>query len=290
MGSAEAAAPHRQRLLWPVEGPPASDQRDHPPTGTGWQRRQLPARFGPWQTVHRRHVLWSADGTWERLLQHAQAIVDAGGVSAGTARLHLHPCSPARGRSFERTANTGLKKGHTRIDSSAPESEPGGELREALERSLGGFTTNIHLSADGKCRPLSLLITPGQRADCTQFEAVMDKIRVPRLGTGRPPKLPDSASADRAYSNGRIRTYLRGRGITHTIPDKTGTKSARLRRGSHGGRPPGFNSARYKAWKSVEPATNKIKQSRGVAAFSDKSGYIHLGTVTAAALPIWLRS
>ena len=38
--------------------------------GTGCQWRQLPERFGPWQTVHKHHMLWSADGTWERLLQH----------------------------------------------------------------------------------------------------------------------------------------------------------------------------------------------------------------------------
>ncbi|MFJ9620936.1 transposase [Streptomyces sp. NPDC101181] len=46
---------------------------------TGCQWCQLPARFGPWQTIHKRHSRWSADGTWERLLQHAQAIADAGG-------------------------------------------------------------------------------------------------------------------------------------------------------------------------------------------------------------------
>jgi transposase len=34
--------------------------------GTGCQWRQLPERFGPWQTVHKHHMLWSADGTWER--------------------------------------------------------------------------------------------------------------------------------------------------------------------------------------------------------------------------------
>ncbi|MFC8963698.1 transposase [Streptomyces sp. NPDC057094] len=46
--------------------------------GTGCQWRQLPARYGPWQTIHKRHMPWSADGTWERLLQQAQA--DGGGV------------------------------------------------------------------------------------------------------------------------------------------------------------------------------------------------------------------
>ncbi|GAA3773070.1 hypothetical protein GCM10022206_09620 [Streptomyces chiangmaiensis] len=44
---------------------------------TGVQWRELPERFGPWKTIHKRHLLRSADGTWERLLQHVQAVADA---------------------------------------------------------------------------------------------------------------------------------------------------------------------------------------------------------------------
>ncbi|TSB23080.1 IS5 family transposase [Streptomyces sp. MZ03-37] len=47
--------------------------------GTGCQWRELPKRFGPWQPVHKRHLLWSADGTWEKLLQHVRAVADAAG-------------------------------------------------------------------------------------------------------------------------------------------------------------------------------------------------------------------
>ncbi|WP_405809024.1 transposase [Streptomyces sp. NBC_01520] len=90
--------------------------------------------------------------------------------------------------------------------------------------SRGGFTNKLHLSADGRCRPLSLIVTPGQRADCTRFKPVLEKIRVPRPGLGRPRKKPDSLTADRAYSNGPIREYLRRRGIRHTIPEKTDSR------------------------------------------------------------------
>ncbi|MEV7889562.1 hypothetical protein [Streptomyces sp. NPDC088357] len=31
----------------------------------------------PWKTVYERHRLWSADGTWERLLQQVQAAAGA---------------------------------------------------------------------------------------------------------------------------------------------------------------------------------------------------------------------
>jgi transposase len=135
-----------------------------------------------------------------------------------------------------------------------------------------------------------LVITPGQRADCTQFEQIMDKICVPRLGVGRPRRVPDSVSADKAYSNGVIRAYLRRRGIRHVIPEKSDTKAARLHRGSHGGRPARFDKIRYKARNTVERAINRIKHFRAVATRYDKRGYVFLGTVTAAALLIWLRS
>ncbi|MER8226284.1 transposase [Streptomyces sp. NPDC094143] len=39
-------------------------------TGVPW--RDLPERFGPWQTVHGRFARWAADGTFDRLLAAAQ--------------------------------------------------------------------------------------------------------------------------------------------------------------------------------------------------------------------------
>ncbi|MFI7054951.1 hypothetical protein ACIBLB_23070 [Streptosporangium canum] len=56
------------------------------------------------------------------------------------------------------------------------------------------------------------------------------------------------------------------------------------------GRPSGFDKTRYRARNTVEWATNKLKQSRAVVTRYDKRGYVFLGTVTAAALLIRLRS
>ncbi|MEU9879008.1 IS5 family transposase [Streptomyces phaeochromogenes] len=175
---------------------------------------------------------------------------------------------------------------HARAHAPTPIPGRGGTAGEALGRSRGGLTTKIYLSADGRCRPLSLVVTPGQRADCTQFEPVMDKIRVPRLGVGRPRCLPDSVGADKAHSNSLIRSCLRRRGIRHVIPEKNDSKAARRHRGSDGGRPPGSDKTRYKARNTVERAINKIKQFRAVATRYDKRGYVFLGTVTVAALLI----
>ncbi|MPY31815.1 transposase [Streptomyces adustus] len=57
--------------------------------------RDLPEPFGPWKTVCERHRLWSADGTWERLLQQVQAAVDVAGgidwdISVDSAIMRAH--------------------------------------------------------------------------------------------------------------------------------------------------------------------------------------------------------
>src|SRR5215213_9098064 len=46
--------------------------------GLAW--RDLPARFGPWQTVWKRHHAWSGDGTWDRILAELLSDADAAGV------------------------------------------------------------------------------------------------------------------------------------------------------------------------------------------------------------------
>ncbi|MFJ6581023.1 IS5 family transposase [Streptomyces sp. NPDC091368] len=245
---------------------------------TGVQWRDLPERFGPWKTVYERHRLWSADGTWERLLQQVQAAADDAGeidwdisIDSTIVRAHQHATGartdppPAPG-----SKGVGRQRTPDRDAVAEPRRPPGGGGAggEGLGRSRGGFTTKLHLSADGRCRP----------------------IRVSRPRVGRPRKKPDSLAADRAYSNGPIREYLRRRGIRHTIPEKTDSQAARLRKGSRGGRPPGFDEDRYKKRNTIERAINRLKQSRAVATRYDKRGYVFLGTVTAAAVAIWLRT
>jgi transposase len=44
-------------------------------TGVAW--RDLPGRFGPWQTVWKRHPRFATDGTWDELLRVIQAQADA---------------------------------------------------------------------------------------------------------------------------------------------------------------------------------------------------------------------
>lgn len=106
-----------------------------------------------------------------------------------------------------------------------------------------------------------MLVTPGQRADCTRFEPVMERIRVPRLAAGRPRTTPDSVSADKGYSNRRTPAYLRKRGIRHVIPEKADQAAGRRRRSSAGGRPPGLDKERYKKRVTLPPKSGPAELS-----------------------------
>ncbi|WP_411976962.1 hypothetical protein [Streptomyces solicathayae] len=77
--------------------------------------------------------------------------------------------------------------------------------------------------------------------------------------------------------------------LTPELPFRP-SQAARLRNGSHGGWPPVFDEERYKKRNTVERAISKLKHVRAVVTRYDKRGYVFLGTATAAAPAIWLRT
>ena len=128
---------------------------------------------------------------------------------------------------------------------------------EALGRSRSGLTSKIHISCDGKGRPLS---------------ASQD--------TPRPELL-----ADRGYSYSSCRELLRSRNIRHVIPERT---DQRRRRASRPGRKPQFDREAY-AWRNVvERCVNKLKQWRGIAIRYDKRALNYKAAIVIAALYMWL--
>jgi transposase len=147
---------------------------------------------------------------------------------------------------------------------------------EALGRSQGGFTTKIHLRAEGRGQPLTFLITAGQRHEQIAFEALMEMGAVKRAGRGRPRIRPDRVAGDKGYSSKRIRRYLRRRGIGAVIPRQKRERRTR------------FDRTAYHQRHLVERLVNRLKGFRRIATRYEKRAVHYLGMLTVAAIMLWL--
>ena len=70
-------------------------------TGSPW--RDVPERFGSWNTIFKRFSLWAKAGVWERLLEQVQSIAAANGdidwvvaIDSTIVRVHQHGATLAR--------------------------------------------------------------------------------------------------------------------------------------------------------------------------------------------------
>jgi len=70
-------------------------------TGSPW--RDVPERFGNWNSIYGRFSDWCTDGTWQRVLAAVQGVVQRGGdldwtvsVDSTITRVHQHAATLPR--------------------------------------------------------------------------------------------------------------------------------------------------------------------------------------------------
>ena len=223
-------------------------------TGAPW--RDLPERFGPWGTAYSRFRRWAATGVWQLVLDSLQRDAEARGELDRTT----HYVDGTTVRAHQSAAGA-----------------RGGQQKEALGRSRGGFGTKVHLRAEGGGRPLVFLLSGGERHEAAFFEALMEAGEAELDAAGRAQRQPERVVGDKGYSYDRVRAYLDHRGIEALIP---------LR--SDQGENPGFDRAAYRGRNRIERLVGRLKRWRRVATRYDKRASSYLAVLTVVAIMLWL--
>jgi len=220
-------------------------------TGAPW--RDLPERYGPWQTVYDRFNRWRRDGTWAKILTH---LLD---------HLERH-CRLGRHLWFiDATIIRATRAAGGAEKHPAPRPRLGGpkaaRLREpedhALGYSRGGFTTKIHLLGEEHGIPLGVYVTAGQRHESVAFEATMRRVLLPHRRGRR--FWPEKLGADKGYSYPHIRRWLKRRHIPAVIPTRKNQP-----------RDESFDKATYRQRNIIERMVGWFKECRRIGTRYEK--------------------
>ncbi|WP_405792741.1 transposase [Streptomyces sp. NBC_00029] len=143
----------RLRLFLPVSSGRCGRWRDH--------RQVIDGVLHPVRTGVQWRDLPERFGPWKTIDEHH----------------HLWSAEGTGERPLQQVQATADAAGETDWDISVDSTRPGTDVR--FERGLMGRTPDP-------------IVTAGQRDDCTHFPPVLEKMRIPRIGPGRPRKKPDS--------------------------------------------------------------------------------------------------
>jgi len=145
----------------------------------GGRWRNVPAEFGPCQSVYDRFRRWTRTGLWDKILRHLRARrMVSGGIDwslfciDGTVVRALQSAAGAQ--------------------ADGPTGEPDDH---ALGRSQGGFGTKLHLVCDGDGTPLAVAVGPGQEHETQRAVPVLEEALAW-------PEQPAKVAGDKGYSAG----------------------------------------------------------------------------------------
>lgn len=155
--------------------------------------------------------------------------------------------------------------------------EQGASEGEALGRSQGGFSTKVHLRAEGRGKPITVVLTSGERHEQVALEALLDQGAIRRPGRGRPRLRPRAVAGDKGYSSPTARGRLRRRGICPVIPSKSNQR-----------RQPHFDRDAYRERNRIERLINRLKQFRRIATRYEKRAVNYLAMLHIGMVMLWL--
>lgn len=160
-------------------------------TGVPW--RDLPERYGPWNTVYSRYRRWCACGLFARIL--AALATKAEGelrhLDCSHIKLHQHGANPQ-----------------------------GGQSAQAMGRTKGGLNTKLSAVVDARGRAVAVSLAPGQQHDQHAVAPLLPSVRGRRV------------VADKGFDADVFRGRLHTQRTRCCIPPKRGRRQpARFHRG-----------------------------------------------------------
>jgi transposase len=186
----------------------------------GCRWKDCPAEYGPHKTIYNRFARWSERGIWQSIFAAVATCSDTPGQVALDTQSRQNPSLRQR-----------RKRG-----------------AQAIGITKGGRNSKIHAVVDDLCRPLVLVLTPGNTADCVMAETCVSFI--PGVS---------QLLADKGYDTDAFRAFLKANNVRAVIPGKSNRKK-RLR----------HDKQAYKGRNVVERCFCRLKDFRRIATRYDK--------------------